>query len=736
MIVLKNRFSRVRSQAIFFPCLIAGLAAAPFSSQAEEGVFGIGAGFKGAGGLFVVPTAEVMPYGRLGFSLNNFLLSGYPADAEGQNYYVSAGVWKGLEVQIGLNEIHPKGADPNQYGDFYKRDLVGNFKYSHDLSVIDSRLKIAIGGQDIAGTVVYSQLFYGVATLVDDFGSLSLGYASDSESTVSHRGKENLRDVFGGVSLNLPYGLTAIAEYDGSNKRAGLGYQSLDFFGTGIGVNVRASLVNDRKGEDTVISAGISVPLMHSGKASARFRRPEASRPATDAFLTEKQTVSRVSDEVERASEAAKLAKTALDAEETGSLVTELERAGLQYVTVGMFEDTLYIRYQNRLFDWSEIDALAQVMALASSYAKARNIPNLLIDVLSERNPVLRVSVGTEWGFGAGRKMERKGGIPRFFSPRFEAINAFSDFPVPVQDGGARTEFFSVKISPQLVNTIGTEVGAYDYSLGIATEISTELWKGARMSLNRVDLLQNSYNFKTGGRFDDYAIDSGFQELVLQQTLVPFDGFVNTASLHQSLSDGDARSLIDEWRYYAFEGRHQLYGYAAYNWHGKQSGERESYYGFGGYELFWPEQALSFHLEYGKYRDQDRTAKFGIKSYVGDSIIRASLMREREGYEKVYVGLMVPLTPAKALAAGGVTLRGENKWRYGIQTMTDYPSQASGNINIGDPRYQAFGFYASQPYEPHDDVMDSGRLTPVYLRSKTAYLKQLVGDLLSPSAAD
>ncbi|WP_319558334.1 YjbH domain-containing protein [Thiomicrorhabdus sp.] len=697
----------------------------------------VGAGFKGSTGLFIVPTAEVMEYGRLGFSFNNFLLSGYPADAEAQNYYVSAGVWEGLEIQIGLNDIHPQGADPYKYLDFYKRDLVGNFKYSHRLSALDPRLRVAIGGQDIAGTVVYSQLFYGVATFTDNFGSFSLGYATDAESTLNHTKPENLHHLFGGVSLNLPYGFTAIAEYDGTNQRAGIGYSSPNLFGSGIGFNLRASLLNDRQDEDQVISAGFSVPLGRERDEVSSSESEFVHRDVSPSMPNE-STARYQADEQQLKEFPAAEPVAGVNKEEYDLLVAELEKSGLQYVEIASQGDTLYVRYQNRLFDWSEIDALAQVIALVSPYAYARQIPNLVIDVLSEQNPVVRISLASLWGM-KGRQTPHafSSDKPRYFEPNFEQVNAFSRQPIPLRNGAKRTELFSVKLEPKIVNTIGTEFGAFDYSLGIETEVSAELWKGGRLSINRMDVLHNSYNFESGGHFDDYALNSGFQQAVLQQTLVPFDGFVNTLSFHQSLSDSDSKSIVDQWRYYAFDGRHQLYGYGAYNWKNDLSGNQDNdYYGFGGYELYWPEKGLSFSIEHGKYLDQDRTTKVGVKSYIGDSSFRASLMRESSGYEKAYVGFTVPLTPKKAIAVRGMTIRGESKWSYGTQTMTDNPANASGNINIGDSRYKAFGFYVSQPYEPHDAVMDSGRLTPVYLRSKKAYLKALVDGFQSETVPE
>ncbi|MDG6773595.1 YjbH domain-containing protein [Thiomicrorhabdus sp. ZW0627] len=706
--------------------------------------------FKGTTGLLLVPTAQVIEYGALGYGVNNFLFPGYPKDLEAENYYVTAGVWKGFEVQVGLNESHRQGADPNRYNDFYRRDLVGNAKYSFEL--FSPHFKVAVGGQDIAGKVINSRRYYAVGTLANELGSISLGYARNPDSSnASH-----LDGVFGGVQLELLYGFAALAEYDGLYKRAGLRYRLSNLFGSHAHLNAQASLLSDAPDEDSVVGLSLVVPL--GAKASEVASSMDVERPVENVspknvdsvpvkykvfpedFAKSKQdkpdldfyrvSLEKKEDKIEKdladevsSNKVGMFAKA--DSVSIQTLVKDLEDAGLQFVAAKQDADTLYIRYQNRAFDWSEQDALAQVIALSSGYADQNKIANLQIEVWSEQNPVLKVQLSPNWALEKPANNHKS----RYFEPHFEQLGLFSDRQSDWDVEKGRTEWVSVKVSPVLSNTIGSEVGVYQYSLGLNTEVSSELWKGGRISINRMDLLHNSYHYESGGFFEGYAVPSDYIQAVLQQTLVPFKGFVNTVSYHHPLKEGlNTYQLIDEWRYYGFGGRHQIYGYGAYSWSDKGAANYHDdyFYGFNGYEYFWPEQGMSLNVERGTYVNEDLTTKFTLKSYVGDSQFRASLIREDSGYEKVYVALTVPLTPRKALSLGPVTVRGEGKWRYGIQTLTDDPYDAAYNPNIGDSKYKPFGFYAAQPYEPHDSVMDSGRLTPVYLKNTKKQLKSLV----------
>ncbi|WP_373020990.1 hypothetical protein [Thiomicrorhabdus sp.] len=733
---------------------------APFVSAADI-YQDSGMTFKGSTGLLIVPTAQVVEHGALGFGVNDFLFPGYPSSLEAENYYMTAGVLKGLEVQIGLNESHRPGADPDRYGDFYRRDLVGNAKYSFD--VFDPRFKIAFGGQDLAGLAVNSRRYYGVGTFVDELGSVSLGYALKPEDGTAADNQNHLDGLFGGIQLNLPYGFAALAEYDGVYKRAGVRYRVSDLFGSKIHVNAQASLLGDAPDEGSVFGLSVVIPLGAKASevagssdgsdvdpvSSEEANAPEYSEPrkykvfpedfAEDEVITEPIIVSlkrdvSLSQEADKTSSVdsgllkstVDMAQSKGDLSSARSLVKDLEDSGVQFVAVKQDGDTLYIRYQNRLFDWSEQDALAQVIALGAGYADQNGIHNLNIEVWSEQNPVLSVQLSPGWALDKPRENSV---VSKYYEPHFEQIGLFSNRQTGWDVEAGRTEWFSVKVKPVISNTIGSELGVYQYSLGLNTEVSAELWKGGRFSINRTDLIQNSKQYEDGGFFDDYAIPSDYIQAVLQQTLVPFKGLVNTISYHHPLKEGaNTYQLIDEWRYYGFGGRHQLYGYGSYNWSDKGSANYKDdyFYGFNGYEYFWPEQGLALNVERGTYVNEDLTTKLTLKSYVGDSQFRASWIREDSGYEKIYVSFSVPLTPRKALSLGPATVRGEGKWAYGIQTIIDDPNSTGNNINIGDPRYRPFGFYTAQPYEPHDAVMDSGKLTPIYVENTKKQLKSLI----------
>lgn len=692
---------------------------------------GAGMTVRGATGLLMVPTAQITPHGVLAGTYHNYVAQGSPTDAVAENYYLSAGVWRGFEVQLGLNELHAKDANPNAYGDFYHRDLVGNLKYSYTLS---DQWRLAVGGQDVMGLAVKNQRFYGVMTHASRFAATTFGYA---KKTASGGTGQNLSGFIGGMEVYLPYNVSALVDYDGSDTRGGVRTRIHDLFGTHLQLNMDAIVASTASKESISWGMSFSYPLGGDAKARLDDRAermlandlPDFQSHSTNGLpftSANKPQVSHFESSTDKI--------TPLDRSlNLKALKDLLMAAGLEHIALKVDEDTsiLRLRYQNRLYDLNQFDGLAQAIAIVAPFANQSDLLNLEIEILNQQIPMMSVKLGTAWALGQLQKHHSKAA---YYLPEFNRIEWTAEPTWQADVTGGRSEWLSLKMEPYIVSTIGSEIGVYQQSLGLLTELSAPLWQGASAHLSRIDPVYNSYHFRPGGFLDDQRVVSQWKELSLSQTWVPFDGLVNILSYQMGLNEGEKTDhFVNSTRYYFDEGRHQVYG----NWSRHISDTPLATTGLNtwsgdyyGYEFYWPEKGMGAFIERGVYLNQDLTTKLGFKSYLGDSQLQATLLRTDTGYEKIRLSLTVPFTTKRAADLGFLTVRGENKWSYGIETIISDPDKTGVNLNLGDVRYVNFGQETKQPVILDQHFMDSGRLNPAYMRSHIHQLNQRVKRIL------
>lgn len=691
---------------------------------------GAGMTVNGSTGLMMVPTAQLTQHGVLVGSFNNFTRPGAPSDAVAENYFLSAGVWRGFEVQLGLNELHAQGADPNAYGDFYNRDLVGNVKYSTQVS---DQLRLAVGGQDVMGLAIQNQRWYGVLTHASRFAAITFGYAKEGSQS---RNPQQLSGLMAGAEIYLPYNVSAMVDYDGFETRGGLRGRFHNLFGSHIQLNMDGILASTASGESASFGFSLSYPLGGDAKAKLEDlndRKWQQSSPYTSSGLPDFQSKSRVVSPETQSIPQQPLSNPTASITQITALKTALLEAGLEHIALKVEAEssTLKLRYQNRLYDLNQLDGLAQAIALLAPFAQQHDLLNLEIELLNQQMPVMSVKLGTAWALG---KLQKFDSLARYYLPEFERMSYANkaDWKADVSSG--RSEWLSLKLEPFVISTIGSELGVYQQSLGLLSELSAPLWPGASAHLSRIDPVHNSHHFRSGGLLEDSRVVSQWKDVSLSQAWVPFDGLVTLFSYQMALNEGSKTDhFINQTRYYFGEGRHQVYGSWAQHTSNiplSTTGLKTWNSDYYGYEFYWPEHGMGAFVERGVYLEQDLTTKLAFKSYLGDSQLQATLMRSDSGYEKVRLGLTVPFTTKRAAKLGGLTVRGENKWSYGIETIISDPDNTGVNLNLGDARFVDFGKEVKQPVILDQHFMDSGRLSPGYMRAHIHQLNQRIKRIL------
>ena len=90
-----------------------------------------------------------------------------------------------------------------------------------------------------------------------------------------------------------------------------------------------------------------------------------------------------------------------------------------------------------------------------------------------------------------------------------------------VSDQPGPATALQVRLWPDLRYAVGTEYGAFDYSLAARTSITLPLWTGAQLVANAMARLAVSDQATASGAFSSLRQPEGLRALALHQTLWP-----------------------------------------------------------------------------------------------------------------------------------------------------------------------------------------------------------------------
>jgi hypothetical protein len=276
-----------------------------------------------------------------------------------------------------------------------------------------------------------------------------------------------------------------------------------------------------------------------------------------------------------------------------------------------------------------------------------------------------------------------------------------------------------VRLWPDLRYAVGTEYGAFDYSLAARTSITVPLWTGAQLLANAMTRLAVSDQATASGAFSSLRQPEGLRALALHQSLwlgrhVMLGGAAGVFEYDAPGVEGEALLFVP--------GRDdvlRLRGRELVTQAGMPKGADFQQWisyrwvpdGDGWLSNVW--------VEFGaqRYSDRSHGPLVTISRWWGDLgahlVYRKGGMRQFAGLE-----LSVPLTPRAAPRTGPVQILGASQWRQGLRTrITD--KQSAGNWVEPD---------AVREYAPAWDIelrsLDAGRLGPAHLRNHLPRLRE------------
>ncbi|MBX3655511.1 MAG: YjbH domain-containing protein [Ramlibacter sp.] len=633
-----------------------------FTSAA--GAQGLGISSQGSTGGLTIPSAFVLESGTAAFSYGNYRDPAFALNDKRRNVSVGIGLVPYVEF-FGRFADYSTTAPGSAVLTGGIRDLSPNIKVQIP-PIWQALPNLAVGLNDFAGGAQNFRAAYGVAS--DQYGPvrLSLGYAKGRPVQGNVANGYAFKGFFGGAEVILGgTGLAALAEYDGQQKHVGLRYYSpaLAYLGGAqiIGTVQRTLGATNRLGGDadaTSYSMALVVPL---GKAPPA--RQVADRLAKANSLPPLDAPANPS--------APAMVATAQDRLDT--LQRALVAVGLERVRVGTLANNLVVEYENNRYGHNESDALGIVMGLAAEQAPA-GIQRAYAVTLRAGLRVYETSVDVP----AYRAFLRDGDAAYVRAGMaFDRLPEYAQSAVSWSSAApSRHSLVRIEIKPEINYALGTEVGAFDYSLAANVQGIVPLWRGAELYTSYIRRVSNSDNYEPGFAFSGSRQRNGLKVAAVQQSF--WLGPQVFANVGVGRYNYDAYGVQGEASLFV-PGRDDVIRLRAGAYQ-RQPGQTNAQrlQASGSYRwAYSPSTWLEAGLQ--QYSDGTRGPSFVLTRWFGD--VGAHLFF-RKGGNRQFAGLeiSIPLTPRRGMEPGLVQFTGTPQFQRGIRTRITGGSTASNNV--------------------------------------------------------
>ena len=732
-----NKLNRVLCSACA-ACLGLGGLTAPVSAA--------GLGAKGSTGGLVIPVASTLPDRGMALGYGNYREARY--DYVPNPWYLLFGL--GLSPYV---EVFGRYADYNTapHGAFLhdeayrgNRDLSANLKVKVPF-LPERGPQVALGINDVAGGNPLFEATYAVATQEWRMFSVSVGYVrgmSEDDKDVMFDG------AFGGVEWRLgATGLALLAEYDGQTSHAGGRWRSPGLKSLGD-LSAEATLhhIFDRPlphrdaSGTTRFALGLHWPLgrfdeyrkLYEPAATTRHRA-SSDADASDGAMNASAA----------ASSASSASRATIRVQDLAPLRQRLEAAGLERVRVGLrpaataargvssgsdaFDSNdssgleLVVEYENHRYALNEVDALGLVFGLGVELAPgARRVRAITlkdglrvyetgVDAASYRE---FLQLGHEGRAGRDAVMApvRAGLTWRSGHENDDGVQWERETPT-------KATRLRVEARPDMNYTLGTELGAFDYSLAARPRLVAPLWSGARLTADYVIPVDHSLNMEDDRVFGHMRHSQGLEHVSLGQSF-----WLGRRVLFNMAA---GRFYFDSWGLQA-EGRVFVPGTsgvirlkgAAYRpaLDGLEAGDLA---GLAVYRHFW---GAGHWVDAGWQAYGDGTGGPSFEWTRWSSDVGVTLFGRQGGPTRV-AGLMVtvPLTPRRGMKPYVATVSGPGQYTESIRTIL----AAEGEANPVEPSWVR---NLTLETELDRDMLNGGRMNRAYVadqlyRMREAYHK-------------
>jgi hypothetical protein len=657
----------------------------------------LGVNTQGVTGGLVIPYADVLSQGSVAVTTGNYREPqlGKPSVVQ-QNSSFGVGLLPGVEF-FGRFAEYTQSNSGVLNG---IRDISANLKVQLP-SFGAGFPKIALGMNDVNGGAVYFKSTYAVAS--DQYGpfKVALGYAQGQTRVVG--GAPTFDGFFRGVNVKLTdNGLSGLAELEGAQKHIGLRWttgplaplanskiigQVQRSYGDYAGIGLSAPANS--------LAVSLVVPIGENDRSQAKFQ-PNAKQalPALDAALQQMQQSG--------------MQPTAHDRLEV--LKNALIDAGLERVRVGLHGSVLVVEYENHRYAHNEVDALGVLFGLAAELAP-KEAKRINAVTFKEGLRLYETGVGLDVYRVFLRDGEAKSVNDTLSWERVPTDVATSTEWVDAKESSSSVVRFEIK--PDFNYTLGTEVGAFDYSLAANIKITAPLWSGAQLFSNYIVPISNSNNMSDGAVFGIYRQRSGSRALGLQQSFWVGSHVLNQVSLgrfHYDVVGVQAESTIfvpstDDVIRLQGSGYERAPGGLA----GQDRAFSASYR-----HAFSP--LTSIELGAQRYSDGSQGPSIDLTRWFGDMSVQVFY---RKGGNNQFAGLQLslPLTPRQGMTPKSVFFGGAGQYSQGFRTRLTTAASPANNVIPGAVTSLKFESSLDQ------ELLNSGRISRAYIRSQLGRMR-------------
>ena len=451
-------------------------------------------------GVFNTPNTAVIDYGNFAFSYsNNYYDQGHKGQS--QNGFQKATDLKfGVSVLPNLEIVGRLGTrcwSGNQFdgpcdeGGFF-RDLSGSVKYQIPF-IPKNWFNLAIGGQDIGGSVIKSQAYYVSASRsfnLQQFGGVrtSIGY-STSDNALDY-----MNGAFGSIEYQPIDFMQIAAEYDANAVNAGLKlFMPQEWLPTGWQVSAAAQLYSSDKEhneKDEWFSFNLTIPMgstsprqstkalmQHSSQSALAAEQDTAitavtkpaknSAPNSDSAVSENQNAdtqlakaSTLSDELIVSKPSQPKAVSAITQADLKAFASFLAGYGFESVSIG-FDDfianKLVIEFENNLYNRNEDDAMQVMAKFVSEHLHTKATINLTNFGLVVKTVTLDFSSNRAIDIAGYQRAEDSNWVSNWF------VNDNVDWLVKNESSSHLVP--RLIVAPAVASLVGSEYGAFDYQL-------------------------------------------------------------------------------------------------------------------------------------------------------------------------------------------------------------------------------------------------------------------------------
>ncbi|MCF6439035.1 YjbH domain-containing protein [Pseudoalteromonas luteoviolacea] len=668
--------------------------------------------FAGYTGLLNTPNAEVLNSGDLNIGYNTQLDYNTLEYQKGHNFVFSAGLWEGLEVNgmIASTTMH----DWTFFNGYQTRDLSFNLKYQIPLIPKDW-FNLAVGARDVGGAGNKYERYYVVASKEWHSFRFSAGVAT-SESA-----RGDMDGEFLGIEWQPVPWFTLLAEYDGEAQSAGarVSLPKEWIYNLGdLSLTGKVTSSSDYSEEDMYWGVNFSFPISQQNKRD--YKKIEAAPYLPKQALSSSQKLLTRDDKASHQQQAQTSRRLTSNEQKAASYSSRDMNADIRKLRNVLIADGfenlrvafnkaghVVVKFENSVFNRNDIDALGLVLGRISTVIKSphggftvqmteHSLP--MIAVSGELNsyrdfiatgtpPHLKVSLG---------EMDPVGGLIWVGT---EVSNAMYYKP-------------RLELSPKLHSTYATELGVYDFSLGLEATLTIPTWQGAGFSFSAQTEVAHTDDFDSKGVFRERAVQSGLNRAVFYQALdLPY-GFYNLTQIGFYNEFHDYTAITNETAWVSPEGRHKIYNnYGLFDYK-DFSADRD--YHVVGYTYQWVEQDISFHVSAGEFWRRDSGVKVETKFWFGDSYI--SIFGYDTDAKVAGISFSIPLTPRKDMNVSKYgQIKGNKAWSHSVQTRIS----ESHNALV----YQK-AYIPSSPQSLQGTFFNQDRLSVDYIYDNLARMKE------------